>query len=215
MLDQVHANSVGTYLKELLRKQSLSMRKLSEMTDVDVATISRIINGKRKATPEHLRKFAESLGVPATELFIAAGYPIDQQLTSSRSDIHSSIDSIQRTLESSDLYNPTFSTEDVNQHLVNYQQYAQTVEGEETILNGFENKLTNTGSIGPFINQLKDMFDKFRLKKGTPTELAIIGGALIYFIVSVDAIPDYIFPVGYLDDAIALKLTLHLLSSKV
>ena len=45
-------------------------------------------------------------------------------------------------------------------------------------------------------------------------ELAVIGSALIYFIISVDIIPDYIFPIGYLDDAIAVKLVLNLFSNK-
>ena len=66
-------------LKELLKERSLSMRKLSELTEIDTATISRIINGKRKATPEHLQKFANSLSVSIAELFVAAGYDIEQK----------------------------------------------------------------------------------------------------------------------------------------
>lgn len=214
MADPLHTSSLGILLKETLREHSLSLRKFSEITSIDTATISRIINGKRKATPEHLQKFADCLGVPATDLFVAAGYPINGRTEHSISDIHSSIDSIQKILESSGLYNTAFSIENVNQQLMSYQQYSQTEEGQKSILSGFEKKLRNTGSIGPFINQLKEMFEKFRSKKGTPSELAIIGSALIYFIISVDVIPDYIFPIGYLDDAIAVKLTLTLLSSK-
>ena len=32
---------------------------------------------------------------------------------------------------------------------------------------------------------------------------SIIGSALLYFILSTDIIPDYVFPFGYLDDTIA------------
>lgn len=215
MSDQLYINNLGPRLKELLQERSLSMRKFSEMTDIDKATISRIINGRRKATPEHLQKFAESLGVPAAELFIAAGYPINKGQEQLNSDIHASLDSIQIMLESTGMYHPTFSIENVQQQLEQFHQYSRTEEGKETIYNGFEKKLKKTGSIGPFINHLKEMFETFRLGKSTPVELGIIGSALIYFIISVDVIPDYIFPVGYLDDAIAVKLTLNLLTAKV
>ena len=56
MSDKLENGKLGLLLKELLKKQSLSMRKLSEFTTIDTATISRIINGKRKAKPEHLQK---------------------------------------------------------------------------------------------------------------------------------------------------------------
>ena len=100
---------------------------------------------------------------------------------------------IQSTLESSELYNEPFTIKSVEQQLANYQHYSQTEEGKEIILNGFEKKLRKVGSIGPFISQLKEMFERFRSRNGTPADLAIMGGVLIYFIISVDVIPDYIF----------------------
>jgi uncharacterized membrane protein YkvA (DUF1232 family)/plasmid maintenance system antidote protein VapI len=212
MTDQPKTSKLGLLLKELLKERSLSMRKLSELTRIDTATISRIINGKRKANPEHLQKIADCLEYPITDLFVAAGYPVEKSQEQQSSDIHSSIDSIQRVLESSEVNNKTFSIESVEQQLAKYQQFAETDEGKETILTGFKKKLRKVGSIGPFISQLKEMFERFRLKKGSPVELAIIGSVLIYFIISVDVIPDYIFPIGYVDDAIAVKLGLDLLS---
>lgn len=207
-------NKLGLLLKKLLKERSLSMRKLSELTGIDTATISRIANGKRKASPEHLQKFADSLGVPIAELFEASGFYIDQKQATSDSDIHMSIESIQNVLGSSNLYNNSFSITSVEQQLFNYEQYVQTEEGKENILKSFGAKLKKIGSIGPFISQLKDMFENFRLKKGTPRELALIGSGLIYFIVAVDVIPDYIFPVGYIDDAIAVQIVTSFLSVK-
>ncbi|ETI69297.1 helix-turn-helix domain-containing protein [Neobacillus vireti] len=215
MADQHKTSKLGLLLKELLKEKSLSMRKLSELTTIDTATISRIINGKRRAKPEHLQKIADCLGVPITDLFVAAGYPVDQSQEQQGSDIHWSIDSIQNILDSSEWNNKPFSVESVEQQLAKYQHYAETDEGKETILTGFKKKLRKVGSIGPFISQLKEMFERFRLKKGSPIELAIIGSVLIYFIISVDVIPDYIFPIGYLDDAVAVKLGLDLLSKNV
>lgn len=204
-------NSFGLTLRELLKKRSLSMRKLSELTEIDAATISKIVNGKRTASPEHLRKFADSLNVPITELFIAAGFPVEQKQEMMDSEIHKSVDSIRNMLESSNIYDKKFSIASVEQQLANYELYTETEEGKETILKGFEDKLQKVGSIGPFINHLKDMYERFRSKKGTSRELALIGAALLYFILPVDVIPDYIFPIGYLDDAIAVQLVMKLL----
>jgi uncharacterized membrane protein YkvA (DUF1232 family)/plasmid maintenance system antidote protein VapI len=214
MSDEKIDKKLGLFLKKLLKERSLSMRKLSELTDIDTATISRIINGKRKANPVHLQKFADYLDVPITELFVVAGYSIEQKKISQQSDIFMSVESIQLLLESSNLIDNKFSIASVEQQLANYEQYVQTEEGKENILKSFGEKLKKLGSIGPFISQLKDMYEKFRLNKGTPRELALVGSALIYFIVSVDVIPDYIFPVGYIDDAMAIQIVTNLLTVK-
>lgn len=204
-------NKLGLLLRRLLKERLLSMRKFSEMTGIDTATISRIINGKRKANLQHLEKFADCLEIPMAELFEAAGYPVEQKPEETHSDIHRSVEVIQDFLKSSDLYDQKFTIDQVDQKITNYGHYSQTEEGQETILNGFEEKLQKVGSIGPFINHLKELFEKFRKRQGTHYELALIGGALLYFIIPVDVIPDYIFPIGYLDDAVAVQLVLNLL----
>ncbi|MEH7331783.1 helix-turn-helix domain-containing protein [Neobacillus drentensis] len=214
MSDVKKDNKLGLLLKKLLKERSISMRKLSQHTEIDTATISRIINGKRKANPDHLQKFADYLQVPISELFIAAGFTIEDKNTTTQSNILMSVESIQNLLESSNLIDNKFSIASVEQQLSNYEQYVQTEEGKENILNSFGEKLKKIGSIGPFISQLKEMYEKFRLNKGTPRELAIVGSALIYFIVSVDVIPDYIFPLGFIDDAMAIQIVANLLRSE-
>ena len=206
-------NKLGLYLKRLLKERSLSMRKLSELTNIDTATISRIINGKRKANPAHLQKFAEHLNVTISELFVVAGYSMEQE-ASQQSDILKSVECIQNLLEASNLIDNKFSIASVERQLANYEQYAQTEEGKENIFNSFGEKLKKIGSISPFISQLKDLYEKFRMNRGTSRELAIVGSALIYFIVSVDVIPDYIFPIGYIDDAMAIQIVTNLLTVK-
>ncbi|MBS4197515.1 DUF1232 domain-containing protein [Lederbergia citri] len=207
-------NKLGLLLRELLNNRSLSMRKFSELTEIDTATISRIINGKRKANLQHLEKFSECLEVPLAELFEAAGYPIEHKEEEAHSEIQKSVEMIQSFLESSNVYDNEFSIANVEQKITNYGQYSQTDEGRDTIHNGFEEKLQKVGSIGPFISQLKDLFEKFRLSKGTQYQLALIGGTLLYFIIPVDVIPDYIFPIGYLDDAIAVNIVIKLLAKE-
>ena len=206
-------NDFGNELKTLLDARDMSIRKCSEQTGIDKATISRIINGKRKANIQHLEKFAACLDVPFTELMYAAGYPINQEQQGNFSDMHTSMKDIQKMLENSNHYEDNFSKEAVKLQLDNYEQYAGTADGKQTIHKQFKEKLDKVGSIGPFINQLKDFYTQFVQYKGTPYELAIIGSVLLYFIVPVDVIPDYIFPIGYVDDAIAVQIALKSLSN--
>ncbi|MDD1504667.1 helix-turn-helix domain-containing protein [Lysinibacillus sp. CNPSo 3705] len=207
-------STLGLMLRELLKERSLSMRKFSELTGIDTATISRIINGKRNATPQHLEKFADCLDVPLINLFEAAGYPIEQRQEESDSDIHTSVDAIQSLLKSSNVYDDEFSVSHVEQKLESYGLYAQTEEGKNSILKDFDEKIKSVGSIGPFISKLKELYEKFTLGKGTIFELTLIGSTLLYFIIPVDVIPDYLFPIGYLDDAIAVQLTTNALLKK-
>ncbi|WP_318616359.1 DUF1232 domain-containing protein [Sporosarcina sp. YIM B06819] len=206
MAEGTENTTLGLLLRVLLKERSMSMRKLSELTDIDTATISRIINGKRKANLQHLERFADCLGVPLMVFFEAAGYPMEQKRSDSTS--HTYVNMIQ------DLVNTNASVQVVEQQLANFELYSQTTEGSSSILQEFEGKLKSVGSVGPLIEQMKHLFDKFRLRKGTPNELALIGGALLYFIVPADAIPDYLFAVGYLDDAIAVQLTTTALDKK-
>ncbi len=204
------SNEIGQLLKELLQKHALSMRTLSRLTGIDPAIISKIINGKRKATPEHLQRFAEQLDVPLSALYEAAGYPVGQ----SHSDLNDSITQIQSILNSSNLVDKEFRLEDVNQELEKYQNLSLTEEGTETVRNKFDEKVEKVGSIGPFIHDLKKMYERFIWKKGTKMELALMGGALLYFISSVDCIPDLLFPVGYLDDAVVIHWVMNALTLK-
>ncbi|MDM5233099.1 helix-turn-helix domain-containing protein [Lysinibacillus pakistanensis] len=207
MTEKRNNNNLGLLLKEFLKERSLSMRKFSELTGIDTATISRIINNKRNATPQHLEKFADCLGVPLINLFEAAGYPIEQRQEKSESDIHTSVDAIQALLKSSNVYDDEFSVAQVEQKLESYGLFAQTEEGKNTIVKDFDEKIKNVGSVGPFISKLKELYERFLSGKGTLFELTIIGSTLLYFIIPVDVLPDYLFPIGYLDDAIAVQLT--------
>ncbi|MEI2428252.1 helix-turn-helix transcriptional regulator, partial [Priestia megaterium] len=60
--------SLGLLLRSLLKENALSMRKLSSLTGIDTATISRIINGKQQANLHHLKQFAHYLNTPLEAL---------------------------------------------------------------------------------------------------------------------------------------------------
>lgn len=206
-------DNFGDKLKALLHARAMSIRKCSEQTGIDKATISRIINGKRKANIHHLKKFAACLNVSLAELMEAAGHPIDSADSGDSSDMYTSMKEIQQILKASDLYQDNFSMDAVHQRLNHYGKDAQTEEGQQIIHNQFKKKIDEVGSIGPFIKKLKDFYAQFAQHKGTTFTLAIMGGALLYFITPIDVVPDYIFPIGYMDDAMAVQIALKSLSN--
>jgi len=188
------------------------MRKLSKLTGIETATISRIINDKQLAKPKHLQQFAKVLGVPIERLFEATNYGIREQKEESHSDFHTSVEAIQKILSSSNLFDEQYTRERVEQKLTDYEHYAKTKEGQRIILEGYQEKIKQVGGLGPFIDDLNHLYELYCRSNTTPTKRAVLGSALLYFISATDIIPDYVFPIGYLDDAIAVKLVLQKLS---
>ncbi|NWL88536.1 MULTISPECIES: DUF1232 domain-containing protein [unclassified Paenibacillus] len=202
----------GVILKSLLQENSLSMRRLSVLTGIDTATISRIVNGKQSAKPSHLKLFAEHLHVPLAVLIEAAMLDGEELEKERLTDLHHSINTIQDVLTSSTSFDPQFTTERVQQELVKYEQYAQTAEGKQMIRDDFHSKVEQVNGAGPFIEKLNRMFEQYCHEDISPEEQAVLGSGLLYFISAVDIIPDYLFPIGYVDDAIAVQLVMERLS---
>jgi uncharacterized membrane protein YkvA (DUF1232 family)/DNA-binding Xre family transcriptional regulator len=198
-------------LIDLMNKNNLSMRKLSKRTGIDTAIISKIINGKRKANLDHLYKFAESLNVPVTSLIETADY---QSKSMNQGAQPNSIAFIQNFLKNSDEISETPTMELIENKMEKYENYSLTDEGKETIFNNFKIKLKNIGGKGAYIKQLEIMFERFRCKEGTKKELMLMGSALLYFIFTMDVVPDYIFPIGYLDDALVVQIIMQSLSGE-
>jgi uncharacterized membrane protein YkvA (DUF1232 family)/transcriptional regulator with XRE-family HTH domain len=203
---------LGSLLKTALRERSLSMRKLSGLTGIDTATISRIASGKQPANVRHLQKIAHALNFPVIQLFSAAGLEIDGSPPGSVSNIHAIMDDLENDLISSNLLNEQCTVERVEQELLKYEQYARTEEGQRMIREDFLGKVAQVSGAGPFIEQLKQMYQQFCRDDLAPEERAALGSALLYFILATDIIPDYVFPIGYLDDAIAVRLVLKRLA---
>ncbi|NIK75279.1 uncharacterized membrane protein YkvA (DUF1232 family)/predicted XRE-type DNA-binding protein [Paenibacillus castaneae] len=212
MLEEKRETTLGETLISLLKARSLSMRKLSTLTGIDTATISRIVNGKQKAKPSHLEIFALHLGVPTAQLLQAAGFEVSVLHPNRSTNIHASIDSISEVLQASNLMNYTFTSELVQKELNKYEPYALTEEGQRIILNEFPAKVASVNGAGPFIDELKQMYLQYGETGIALERRAIIGSALLYFVLSIDVIPDYVFPLGYLDDAIAVQLVLDRLN---
>lgn len=197
---------LGPLLKKLLSQRALSMRKFSQLTGIDTATISRIANQKQQANIQHIQLFSEHLHVPINMLLVAAGYQLEGHHTPLSTDMHHSIDTIQEVLVSSNLFDETFKVEQVQKALAKYEQYARTKEGKSIIHEEFDAKVEQVSGAGPFIDQLKNMYKEYQQENLSEDEQALLGSVLIYFILSTDIIPDYVFPFGFLDDALAVQI---------
>ncbi|WP_164215740.1 helix-turn-helix domain-containing protein [Virgibacillus sp. YIM 98842] len=202
-MDKDKLHKVLSYLME---ERSLSLRELGRISEIDHATISKIMNGKRKPNINHFQKLSKSLDVEITILLEAAGYHTgskNEDVIENR-ELHKSI---QHLIEHTDVKdNLEFTLDKVNAKIDNYKRYSRTDDGEKTIVEGFKTKLDQVSGRGPYIQKLKWMYLKFQSKRGTAHDMALMGAALLYFIVTTDLIPDYLMPIGLLDDAFIVKV---------
>ncbi|WP_042224783.1 DUF1232 domain-containing protein [Oceanobacillus manasiensis] len=204
----------GGFLKKQLQINGLTMRKFSEMTNIETSSISRIINGKRKANIHHLRAFAEALNMPIKELLRAAGYADNSISNNNEEKVEKHIQHLLQVIETSETVHSDFSIDLLEKQLKNHRQHAITEEGQDTIREKFKSKIKSIGAAGPFIQQLEKMYDQFTSGNVTIKHQLVMGGALLYFVLTVDLIPDYLFPIGYIDDAIAVQLSMSMLSKQ-
>jgi len=195
---------LGKLLKSAMAEQSLSMRKLSELTGICTATISRIINNKQSANLKHLQKFSKQLDIPIEKLLSVTGISVNEGLSGHSRFI---FNIIHDTLASLGIDLDTILS-DIQKELQKYEEYAKTKEGKNVIYNAFRVKTAEIGETGVIIDQLNLLFNKFCSEDTSPDEQAVAGSAILYFILSMDVIPDYMFSIGYLDDAIAVNLVL-------
>ena len=126
------------------------MRKLSRLTGIDTATISRIVNGKQQPKLNQLQKFADHLNTPLEKFIEAAGYEIGEIKNQSESQ-RSSVDSIQEILDSFKLADTQFTLEYVEKELKKFEEYAKTEEGHRVICENFKKKIEQISGAGAFI----------------------------------------------------------------
>jgi len=194
---------VGAVIKAAMAEKSLSLRKLSELCKISPSTISRIINNKQSASIGHLQQFSRHLNIPIEQLFQAVGISVGDAEDKSSDFISSMIRGILQSFEI-DLGN---IISDIQKELRKYEGYAKTESGREVILRGFLFKINELNGEGIIIERFKAHYGIFIGKDTDPDARGVAGSALLYFIMAPDVIPDYAFPVGYLDDAIAVSLT--------
>ena len=61
-------------------------------------------------------------------------YPDSPHINKEKTDMYTSLDTIQQTLQSSNLFDFDYTTTRVKQELENYERYARTTEGENVFM---------------------------------------------------------------------------------
>jgi len=89
------------------------------------------------------------------------------------------------------------------------------VENEEAVRRGFWRKASAVAARLPFAEDLiAAYYCAFDRKTPLPVRAALLG-ALAYFVLPADAVPDMIAGLGYTDDAAVLAATLKLFASNI
>ena len=197
-------------VKKLLHERALSMRQLASLTGINVATISKMLAGKQRVNPEYLQRIAHHLSVPPMVLFNAAGFDVEDSQIKHHQD--TSFENFQEILQRIGFKTHQINKQSIQQELIKYDGYARTSEGHELIVAKFPDKRKQISGSGPFIEDLDQMFHRYLQSEVSEEERVILGSGLLYFVLATDTIPDFMFPIGYLDDALAIQITRDRLS---
>lgn len=205
MSQSLTEEQIGKVLKGLLEEQGLTLKQLSACSNIDIATISRIINGKRAASIHHLEALTECLDVSLVTFF---------ELTNKQKQKNEGIDKIKDSSLLSINIKDLFDNEKIDSQLLSeerlmqehdaYKLSAGTQEGEAVIDQQFLPKLERMDGQGHFIQRLKELYKTYQTGDISNEKRVYIGAALLYVIAPIDLIPDMLFPIGYLDDALLI-----------
>lgn len=200
--------TLDAVIKSAMAEQALSLRRLSELCRLSPSTVSRILNQKQAANIKHLEAFSKHLQLPLSTLLRVSGWDVDEHANKNANECLNLMN---------DILDPYgVKIEDINdeikKELKKYEHYANTAAGKEAIINGFLPKINEIKGEGAIIDQLNKLFQLYCADKTETQIRSIAGSALLYLILTPDVIPDYAFPLGYLDDAIAVVLTVKRLS---
>ncbi|MDR6225263.1 YkvA family protein [Desmospora profundinema] len=103
----------------------------------------------------------------------------------------------------------------VRERLKPLANQAVTPLGRKRILDGFNRKVKRVGGIGQVVEKLKVLYYYFRDPETSRWKKALAGAALLYFIMPIDVIPDYLPVVGYVDDGAAVVIVWRVLSKEL
>lgn len=208
------SNDDNTLLKveinNYLNENNLSLRKFSKIVDIPTSTLSRIINSKQKPSITHIKKLSKFI-----PLFLNSF--LNDDLSSK--DINIYITNTQ-AIQNNELYNILkFSqfadskklNQEINNQFNKCKEYAKTQDGINMIKSDFDKKIKEINGVGPLIDSLENLYSRYILENPSSTKALIIGAVLLYFIIPLDVIPDYLFGIGYIDDMLLLQFELSAL----
>ncbi|UDN60453.1 helix-turn-helix domain-containing protein [Clostridioides sp. ES-W-0016-02] len=211
MEQHIEIESFGNLLKALLKEKSISMGALSKKSGIDKSTISRIANNKQKPNINHLEKIAIHLNVNLEELLKASGYEFKNSNNKQIFNIDSDFSNFDDVLGFANLINDKNFNGNIEKELSKCELYVQTDEGKKLLFDSFSKKIDSIEKQGQFTDRLRDMYAEFCTGKLGIKKYLLTGSMLLYFVISTDVIPDFVFPIGFMDDLVALNMITKLL----
>jgi transcriptional regulator with XRE-family HTH domain len=183
-------------LRAGMREQHLSMRALARRAGVSHSALSRLLARRSRPTTRVVQAMATALGIPTEALVGAAAAGPGQSET---------VWGLLRDMGMDPA--PAALIGQVRADLARMREYAATDEGLALVRDAFERKLVAIGARGPVVERLRTLTQLY-LQVGHAPEAARIaaGSAALYFLHAMDAIDDFMWPIGYLDDAVAIAL---------
>jgi transcriptional regulator with XRE-family HTH domain len=193
----VHADErLARLLAERMAERKLSLRALARAAGVSHSSVSRLLRGRSRATAEILVALAPALGVPPEALLAAAGIAAADS---------SGVLATLRGLGIEPV--PPELVQRVRAEMDRLREHAGTEAARAHVLRDLEPKLAALGAGGPVVDRLRTL-GRIYLSDGSVTEAARLaaGSGVLYFLQAIDAIDDFMWPIGYLDDAVAVAL---------
>lgn len=187
---------LGPLLRARIAARGRSLRAVAREAGVSHSTLSRLLNGHTHPTRRLLVAIAPVLGIPVGELVAAAGTAPAEQ------------DSVWAVLRDMGIDpSPGELLGRVREGLVRLREYAATEEAFSLAREGLDRKVTALGARGPVIEKLRALGRLYLDGGDAPWEARLAAGsAVLYFLHALDVIDDFMWPVGYLDDAVAVAL---------
>lgn len=151
------------------------------------------------------------LNINLEELLKASGYEFrnsNNQIFNADSDF-SNFDDI---LGFANLINDKNFNGNIEKELSKCKLYVQTDEGKNYFLIILI-KIDSIEKQGQFTDRLRQMYADFCTDGLTIKKYLLIGSMLLYFVISTDVIPDFVFPIGFMDDLVALNIVTKLLKN--
>lgn len=195
------------HLKKEVADRSLSLRELGRLSGIDHATLSKIMNGKRKMNLNHLHRLSEGLDISLKSLLsVSENHDVaSENHDVADDDLDRNLEAVQRLVKANHPEMDDITLARVDLAIEKYAADSMTPRGRQDIHEKLEDKMAQSSETGIFMNNIRSMYNKFITMDGHPRDIALMGGALLYFIVTTDLIPDYLLPIGLLDDALIVQ----------
>ncbi len=198
-----------------LRQSRLSVRELARRAGVSHSAVSRLLGRRARPTAGLLCALGPPLDLPPDLLLSGVRRPAGRPPVAPAAG--EAAEGGPRTPAGADTWAalraigldpaPAALVERIQERLGHLREFAATAEGRMQAREGLGRKVAALGARGPVIDRLLAL-GRLYLEDGPapPAARHAAGSAVLYFLLAVDAIDDFVWPIGYLDDALAVVL---------